>query len=166
MKYLIYAAYGSNLLKERFMAYIKGGKYQGRDYEGSRDKTEPIDSGWTYVPHKLYFAKKSPKWNNKGVAFLSCEREKNKDYYAAVRLWRVSETQFEDIKKQEGRRWYNKELFLGEIAGLEIKTITGDWEREKNEPSQKYLYVIKKGIKETTGWEDFKIEGYLKKFYE
>jgi len=78
----------------------------------------------------------------------------------------ISETQFEDIKKQEGRRWYNKELFLGEIAGLEIKTITGDWEREKNEPSQKYLYVIKKGIKETTGWEDFKIEGYLKKFYE
>jgi len=49
MKYLIYAAYGSNLLKERFMRYIKGGKFEGfegKDYRGSSDKSEPKDLGW------------------------------------------------------------------------------------------------------------------------
>lgn len=166
MKYLIYAAYGSNLLKERFMVYIKGGEYRGRYYKGSSDKEDSIDSGWIYVPHRLYFAKQSPRWDNKGVAFLSCGVERNKDYYTVVRLWRISEIQFEDIKKQEGRIWYDKELYLGEKDGLEIKTVTGNWESEKNEPSQGYLDVIKRGIKETTSWEDSKIERYLRKFYE
>jgi hypothetical protein len=164
MKYLIYASYGSNLLKERFMFYIKGGKYRGYAYMGSGDKTEPVHLGWVYVPHRLYFAKSSPRWQNKGVAFLSCEKEENIDFYAVVRLWRVSEIQFEDIKKQEGKSWYGSELLLGEIGGLEIKTVTGNWESEKNEPSQEYLPVIKRGLKETTCWEDSKIDEYLGKF--
>ncbi len=41
MSHVIYAAYGSNLLKERFLAYIKGGTFMGIHYEGCRDKTEP-----------------------------------------------------------------------------------------------------------------------------
>ena len=166
MKYLIYAAYGSNLLKERFIIYIKGGEYRGRYYRGSSDRNDPIDLGWIYVPHRLYFAKRSPTWDNKGVAFLSYEAERNKEYYTVARLWKISKAQFEDIKEQEGRKWYGKELYLGEKGRLEIKTITGNWESEKNEPSQEYLDVIKKGIKETTGWEDSKIEEYLRKFYE
>lgn len=164
MKYMIYAAYGSNLLKERFMVYIKGGEFCGQVYEGSRDKTEPVHLGWVYVPHRLYFAMSSPRWEHKGVAFLSCAKEENIDFYAVVRLWRVSEIQFEDVKEGEGRQWYNKELLLGKKDGLEIKTVTGNWESEKNEPSQKYLQVIKDGLKETTRWEDSKIEEYLSKF--
>ncbi len=45
MKYLIYAAYGSNMLKERFMVYIKGGEFEGNPYPGSTDKSEPEDLG-------------------------------------------------------------------------------------------------------------------------
>ena len=29
MEYVIYAAYGSNLLRERLLTYIKGGKFRG-----------------------------------------------------------------------------------------------------------------------------------------
>jgi len=131
MKYLIYAAYGSNLLKERFMFYIEGGVYRGKLYIGGAYKSEPEDLGYMYVPYRLYFAKKSPRWDNMGVAFLSCKKESNSDYHAVVRLWKISETQFKDIQEQEGKIWYNKTLFLGEKDGLEIKTITGCWKEEK-----------------------------------
>ncbi len=163
MHYLIYAAYGSNLLKERFMVYIKGGRYRDRNYQGSKDKTEPQDLGWMYVPHRLYFAKSSSKWGNKGVAFLSCEKEKDSSFHAVVRLWKVSQQQFEDIKKQEGR-WYDVELELGEKDGFIIKTITGCWKTEINKPSEEYLNVIRQGLKETKGWSEGKIEEYLRKF--
>ncbi len=164
MNYLIYAAYGSNLLKDRFMVYIKGGTYCGRLYEGSKDKIDPQDLGCIYVPHRLYFAKESSRWKNKGVAFLDCEKERDNNFHAIVRLWKVSEQQFEDIKKQEGKTWYNVELELGEKEGLIIKTITGCWKTEINKPSEEYLNVIRQGLKETTEWSDDKIEEYLRKF--
>lgn len=164
MRYLIYAVYGSNLLKERFWVYIKGGEYYGQKYKGSSDNTEPESLGWMYVPHRLYFAKNSVRWDNKGVAFLSCKIEQDNNYHAIVRLWKVSEQQFNDIREQEGKTWYNQELELGEKDGLVIKTITGNWENEINEPSEKYLGVIRKGLRETTGWSDEQIKEYLKKF--
>jgi hypothetical protein len=164
MKKIIYAVYGSNLLKERFLVYIQGGNYQNRNYKGCTDKTEPEDLGWMSVPHGLYFAKKSSRWENKGVAFLSCEKEENPQYHAVVRLWKISESQFIDIHEQEGKSWYYKILELGEKNGLKIQTITGCWMDELNEPSPKYLDVIKKGLKECTWWEDKKIESYIKKF--
>lgn len=167
MSELIYAAYGSNLLKERFMVYIKGGVYEGYEYKGSSDKTEPVSLGWEYVPYRLYFAKKSLRWDNKGVAFLSCKKETDKNYFAVVRLWKISKIQFEDIKEQEGKAWYNAELRLVELEEkyrIPVKTITGCWETEINEPSERYLEKIKSGLKETTGWDDRKIEEYIKKF--
>lgn len=164
MSYLIYAAYGSNMLKERFLYYIKGGLFEGKYYEGSRDKTEPEDLGYMFVPYRLYFAKSSSRWDRKGVAFLSCEKEPNLDYHAIVRLWKISKTQFEDIQKQEGKLWYHKVIILGEKEGYQIKTITGCWEDERQSPSERYLKIIKKGIKETTNWNDEKSEAYLTRF--
>ena len=164
MKKVIYAAYGSNLLKERFLVYIQGGNYQNRNYKGCTDKAESEDLGWMRVPHRLYFAKKSSRWENKGVAFLSCEKEEKPQYHAVVRLWKISESQFIDIHEQEGKSWYHKILVLGEKNGLEIKTITGCWMCELNTPSEKYLDVMKKGLKETTGWNDEQIENYIGKF--
>jgi hypothetical protein len=52
MSHVIYAAYGSNLLKERFLVYIKGGTFMGIHYEGCRDKTEPESLGWMWVPYR------------------------------------------------------------------------------------------------------------------
>lgn len=53
---------------------------------------------------------------------------------------------------------------MGERDGLIIKTITGCWENEINPPSERYLEIIKKGLKETTGWTDEQIEEYFKEF--
>ena len=166
MKKIIYAAYGSNLLKERFLVYLKGGEYKNRPYNGCKDKTEPIDRGWMYVPYRLYFAKRSPRWENKGVAFLTCKKEENEDYYTVVRLWEITEDQFDEIWEQEGKSWYHEKLNLGEKEGLQIYTITGCWLNEINSPSESYLEVIKMGLKETTNWDNDKIEKYLKKFLE
>ncbi|MEM4141288.1 MAG: hypothetical protein QXG36_09310 [Nitrososphaeria archaeon] len=60
--------------------------------------------------------------------------------------------------------WYHKILHLGEKDGLEIKTFTGCWENETNPPSEKYLNCIKKGIKETTSWDDERIKNYINIF--
>ena len=164
MSKVIYAAYGSNLLKERLEKYIYGGLYKGREYKGCSDKSAPEDLGWIRVPYRLYFAKKSSRWENKGVAFLSCNREKNEDYHAVVRMWKINKKQLEEIWDQEGRSWYSKKLYLGDKDGLKIYTFTGCWERELNLPSYSYLDVIKKGLKETTQWDKSKVEEYLLKF--
>ncbi len=132
MKYLIYAAYGSNMLKEKFMCYIKGGVFEGKNYTESTYKSEPEDVGWMCSPHSLYFAKKSPRWDNKGVAFLSCKKESNSDYYATVHLWKISGKQFNDIQQKEGKSWYDIILPIGEKDCLKIKTISGSWENENS----------------------------------
>ncbi|MDI6846292.1 MAG: hypothetical protein QME28_09170 [Candidatus Saccharicenans sp.] len=162
-KRLIYAAYGSNLLKERFMVYILGGNFRGRTYQGCSDKSEPEDVGWIKVPHRLYFARKSALWDNKGVAFLSCLKEKNPEYHTVVRLWKIRECQFHEVKSQEGS-FYNKILDLGEKDGYGIFTLTGCWEQEIEAPSESYLKVISDGLKETTGWTDNEINAYLARF--
>lgn len=159
-EYLIYAAYGSNLLRERFMCYIKGGEFMNNVYKGSNDKTDPEEVGWIWVPYKLYFAKKSSKWCNGGVAFLSIKEEINPQCYSVVRLWKISLQQFVDLMSQEGG-WYNKVLCIGNLYGLDVLTITGDYLKEQNPPSQKYIEIIKKGLKETTNWEDNKILAYI-----
>jgi hypothetical protein len=164
MKEILYAVYGSSLLRERFMIYIKGGHYRGKKYEGCQDKSKPEDYGYMFVPYRLYFAKESPRWDDKGVAFLSCEEEKDKKYYALVRLWKINESQLKDIHRQEGKGFYPKKIHLGYKENIEIYTITGCWLKETNEPSNEYLEIIKNGIKETTNWSDEKIEEYLSKF--
>lgn len=75
MKNILYAVYGSNLYRERFIYYIKGGQFEGNTYRGCNDKTEPEDYGYLFIPYRLYFAKESPRWDGKGIAFLTCEKE-------------------------------------------------------------------------------------------
>ncbi len=164
MKKIIYAVYGSNLLKERFLVYIKGGDYKERHYLGCEDKTYPIDRGWMFIPHRLYFARKSSRWGNKGVAFVSYNKEPDKNYHTLVRLWEVTEEQFDCVWKQEGKMSYHKKLYLGVKDGLKIYTITGNWSCEINPPSESYLDIIKKGLKETTNWSDKQIDRYLNRF--
>ena len=56
MEYVIYAAYGSNLLTERLLAYIKGESFRGITYHrGCPDKTEPVSLGWKRIPYRVYF---------------------------------------------------------------------------------------------------------------
>jgi hypothetical protein len=164
MNRVIYAAYGSNLLKERFLVYIKGGEFEDRKYEGCKDKTEPVDRGWKFIPHRLYFAKESSKWQYGGVAFISLDKEENKNFHAVARLWEITEEQFECVWEQEGKGFYKEPLILGEIEGIKIYSLTWNWEDEKNPPSEKYLKIIIQGLKETTGWPDKQVDEYIKRF--
>ena len=46
MKHVWYVAYGSNLSRERFCRYIRGGRPEGseRDLPGCRDTSDPMNS--------------------------------------------------------------------------------------------------------------------------
>jgi len=164
MKKILYAVYGSNLYRKRFICYIKGGEFGGNTYKGCNDKTEPEDYGNLFVPCRLYFAKESPRWGYKGVAFLTCEKEENDKYHTLVRLWKITEEQFDCIWKQEGKTYYYRKIYIGKKDELEIYTITGCWLKEKNRPTEEYLRYIKLGLKETTRWTDEEIEKYISKF--
>jgi hypothetical protein len=82
--YIWYAAYGSNLLKERFMCYLQGTEF--RVDNGTILRAPPkCDAGTTIqgdhpfndqpfrLPFKLYFAREKSKWGPGGVAFLEIE---------------------------------------------------------------------------------------------
>jgi len=56
--------------------------------------------------------------------FLSFEKETNPEYNAVVRLWKIRESQLEDLQKQEGKEWYGKIITLGEKDGLKILTLS------------------------------------------
>lgn len=162
--FILYAAYGSNILRERFYAYIMGGEFLGVEYSGCKDKTEPEDFGTILVPHRIYFAKSSKRWNNGGVAFLSLKEEKDPYYYALVRLWKINRYQFDDIQAQEGA-WYSEIMNLGKKK-YDIITFTGkmDFEKEKNPPSDEYLQIITKGLIQVKGFSVGECDQYLKKF--
>jgi hypothetical protein len=163
MAYVIYAAYGSNLLTERLLAYIKGGSFRGiTSHTGCPDKTEPVSFGWKKVPYRVYFGKHSPHWGG-GVAFLYPEIEPNPEYHAVVRLWKMTREQYDCVKSQEGS-WYEGEIKLGTLDGLDILTFTSSKKFNHNPPSKLYLDVLKEGLKETTGWTDEEIDKYWEKF--
>ena len=164
MNHILYAVYGSNLLYERFICYINGNSFCGKTHKGCKDKSPPIDFGYMFTPHRLYFAKKSPSWGYKGVAFLNPSEELDKNFHTLIRLWRITEEQFHDIHSQEGIGWYHLVENLGEKDGYKVKTLTGEHFRELNCPSEKYQDVIRRGLIETTSWSNEACNEYLAKF--
>ncbi len=55
-----------------------------------------------------------------------------------VRLWKIKESQLEDLQKQEVKRCYDKIITLGEKNGLKILTFRVHWAIAFKE----YLQVI------------------------
>ena len=148
-KYVWYACYGSNLNTHRFLCYIKGGicSYNGYYYEGCTDPTLPLADGPIKIPHRLYFAKHAPKWDNQGVAFLDSRRDDLK--HTMGRMYLITELQFEEVHTQEGPSWYNKVLDLGKYEGYPIKTFTSTHLLKPNLPNHMYVKAISDGLKET-----------------
>src|SRR5687768_2345052 len=75
-----YASYGSNLNRDRFYLYIKGGPLPGKNrvYPGCRNKTLPSAEKNLFLNYELYFARKATvTWGGGGVGFISTV--KNKD---------------------------------------------------------------------------------------
>lgn len=162
--YVWYASYGSNMLYERFLTFIKGGycKFNGVEYKGCRNTLIPKDSRPITIPYNMYYGNKSSIWGDAGVAFLDIE-----SYGQALgRMHLVTWEQFEDILSQQerGENWYNQSVSLGEYNGMEIITFTNKSTRPCNDPADNYLEVIRMGIKETyPDMSDFDIMKYLVK---
>jgi hypothetical protein len=148
--YVWYACYGSNLLKERFMLYIKGGKLNIFGIElqnkGCRDKAEPKEEKQIKINHELYFAKNSSRWDNGGIAFLKINSSNDFSY---GRAYLITEEQLNEIIAQEGGIYYNK-IRIGEMLGFPVYTFTSSVDyKPPTKPSSSYLKVIIMGLKQT-----------------
>ncbi len=135
IRYVWYAAYGSNICFDRFMEYI----------QGCNDKTPPIKSKPITIPHNIYFAYRSTKWEQKGVAFL----DDSQPGLSLGRMYLITAAQFADIQRMEGSI-YSKQIELGTDDSIPVFTFSSPTKRtDVNVPSAKYVQRIMQGLKET-----------------
>jgi hypothetical protein len=94
-----YAAYGSNLCRERFLCYIRGGTPPGsnRTYVGCDDKSLPRNVRSIRIPHQLFFAGTAPGWENKAMAFIRSAG----DAESYGRMFLITFPQFDQLIQQE-----------------------------------------------------------------
>lgn len=185
-----YAAYGSNLLRERFMAYIQGGRAPGARFSqvGCTDKTPPKAEKGIMILHRLSFAGISPQWEDLGVAFI--ERAPDEGAKTLGRMYLITRGQFREVVLQEnghtrmdaevgmdleqtiregrseivGGR-YRTLLHLGEEDGHPIFSFTASGDDDQpplNRPGPNYLKVVIRGLKETFGLTDEGTLDYLR----
>lgn len=172
-EYVWYASYGSNLLEERFLCYIRGGQPIGSEtkYKGCSNNSLPIGKEEIYICSELYFAKNSDSWDNGGVAFLKGNLESKQQTLG--RMYLITNEQFVDVVRQETktkedinidfekaivdgsvifkrRSWYGNLIYLGTQSGFPIFTFTNENKfNSPTKPSENYLKVIIKGLRET-----------------
>lgn len=172
MSYIWYASYGSNLMEERFLCYIKGGKPLGSQLfeKGARNKSDPLKSTMFTLSHRLYFAKDKSKWGRGGVAFI--ENEPNVHVTTYSKAYLITTEQFTDIVAQENGLsslhidyhsfykkgfldivdgWYGRLLSIGEIDNIPVATFTSPEDLDLSQrypPAQPYVAVILNGLQE------------------
>ena len=148
-QYIWYVGYGSNLCEKRFLNYIKGGKFEwgGSDAKGCSDRTDPEDNKPIQIPYRLYFARSARNWGRGGVAFLRNYKEVDRNLWTWGRMWKITKEQYNHVRNQEGPRWYNEEIELGELKDIPIYTITYNAEQLIKRPAECYLRTIILGPK-------------------
>lgn len=164
--YVWYVSYGSNMLHERFMCYIKGGSFEdSRPRRPCLDTTPPKAVKTVEIPYDMYFGNTSGSWEYGGVSFIDIST-KGKSYGVA---YLITREQFEHVACEEnggrypgGGEWYEDIIDLGTMDGVEVKTITNEIHREYNKPSNLYRDILRRGMKQN--WPDLtcsEIEDYL-----
>lgn len=164
-----YAAYGSNLLRARFLLYLTGGSYAKGHHEhvGARDRREPgTEAPLIQGPWHLCFGRSSSRWGG-AVAFLDPENDRD----ASVRCWDITQQQFADVAAQEngllpgeleidinhlithgqieiGNSWYSRIVYLGEYRNKPLMTFTSSEPPNPGTPGEPYLRVIVRGLLE------------------
>ncbi|GAA2468248.1 histone deacetylase [Streptomyces macrosporus] len=169
-----YAAYGSNLHRERLTCYLAGGRPPGgaRTYPGCRDRRPPARSLPIVLPGLLYFATESPVWTG-GRAFYDPDAGGETPAHAYL----LTVAQFSDIAAQEmyrepgtdpdlaevlargrarlGPGRYETLVCPGLLDGRPVLTFTAPWrsgEVEKTPPSAAYLRHLAAGLMAAHGW--------------
>lgn len=142
-----YAAYGSNLSRDRFLRYLVGGPIphspSQQTQEPARDRSAPSDNRPFVIDRRLFFACASQRWGGGGVAFLDADR--TGVVPTKGRAWRITLGQLEDVFRQENGQsdlieidldqlvrdgsstllqcWYGRLVCLGELEGLPVLTL-------------------------------------------
>lgn len=154
--YVWYACYGSNICLEKFLCYIDGKERIICDTriknEGCTNQQYPIDNKPYNFEYNVYFANKSVRWNNQGVAFLDISKSGS----SYGRIYKITEEQFSQIRNQEGLglNWYGfPEKDFGdpidEVDGVKVYTFTQKNNKtQRNKPSEEYKNIIIKGLEE------------------
>jgi len=161
-RYVWYAAYGSNCLKERFMTYIEGGRFRdsSKEYAGCRDRSHPLADCPYTIDLAMYFGNWSPRWQG-GVCFLDLEKPGK----TMGRVYLITLEQLFDIQKQEGNStdWYHILQELGNFGGIRVLTLSNSKRRPAHPPTREYLQIVREGLAETYGidFNDAKIGDYL-----
>lgn len=164
-----YVSYGSNMLCERFMCYINGGKFddKGKNHKPCKDTTPPQAKMNYIMPYNMYYANKSKAWDNKGVSFLDTSIDNGMAYGVA---YLITKKQFDHIFEEENggvkpgpdSTWYNKRHEIATYDNIPVLTITNRSVIKKNSPSERYLDVLFKGLKENySSLSDEEIKEYL-----
>lgn len=166
--YVWYVSYGSNMLKERFLCYIKGGSYEGSAHrKPCRDTTPPLAVKTVELPYDMYFGNISRSWEYRGVSFI----DTSKKGHALGVAYLITKEQLEHVsteenggtRPEESNGWYTDVIDLDTMNGFEVKTITNDNLRQYNEPSSSYLNTLHNGIRENwPSMSDQEIDDYLK----
>ncbi|MGH7860420.1 MAG: histone deacetylase [Candidatus Binatia bacterium] len=176
-----YAAYGSNMSRERLLDYVTGRQPVGaaRRCRGCRDTQPPRgDRPFTLEGTLSFggFGGPSTNWNG-GVAFYAAAAVAEP---TLARLWLVSLEQFEDIVAQENVRepgsialdptldrqdvangWYGQVVRVAEVEGHSVMTFTGARVPELFAPSRDYLRHIAAGLREGHDLDAAGIAAYL-----
>ena len=164
--YVWYVSYGSNMLKDRFLCYIRGGSFRGsRPLEACEDKSDPISIRPYDIPHDMYFGKESHSWADKGVSFLDITKP-GRAYGVA---YLITREQYDHVARQEiggiepeYSTWYNCRYSLGYMDGIEVLTLTNGGIVEPNEPGEIYLGVLEEGLGESySELSDEEIRNYI-----
>lgn len=181
-----YAAFGSNLLRERFEVYLTGGLIpgatDGRAQAGARDRSLPTEDRPLSIDHDLYFALRSSRWGGGGVAFLDPNTRTSQPTLG--RAWNISLQQLADVYRQENRAPveieidldhllangfhdrldsnYGRLLHLGHLDGLPVLTFTTRQRHpETTRAHGSYLEVIRQGLMESWELRPSEIAHYL-----
>ncbi len=161
-----YACYGSNLSKERFRCYIKGGKCKqnGVTYKGCSDKSKWTDEAVMTFGGELYFGNESSSWGGKGVAFYDPDAEGE----THMKLYRIKYSQFLDIRQQEGQspNWYGRIVCLGIRNDIPVYTLTSEKRRPANAPCRGYISLIANAMKKELRLRDRTIIDTLISIFE
>jgi hypothetical protein len=139
---LWYAAYGSNLSRDRFACYVQGGTPVGAHhrYVGCRDRTPPAATAPMRITGRLTFAGESTIWGG-GLAYLDPEAA---DGEVVARGYLITDEQLEDVAAQEPR--YDRVAEVGRYDGVRVVALASTQTHPAAPPSAPYLRTILTGL--------------------
>lgn len=179
-----YVAYGSNLLRTRFLAYLTGGTGPGESghHDGARNPAQPCDDRAVRIDRRLIFTGQSRRW---GGGVCAVVRTSGALDECLGRAWLITAGQLLDVWHQEnagvtfdGVPWsdldrqghvddpsgrYRRLDRLDPIDGVPAVTITcgPEMEAEQTPPTQAYLDTVVAGLTEAWQLETTEATRYL-----